>query len=111
VTSACTASFGARVRQIGVYFQPGRAREFLRAPVSEFTDGVLPLDSVWNERCEERIESASEQRQVEILEEVLLRRRATVVPYLAAQAAAAMTVSNGDASVEDWASLAAILFT
>lgn len=38
---------GRRVRTLGIRFRPGGARPFLRAPLHEFTDAMVPLEAIW----------------------------------------------------------------
>src|SRR5579864_2346434 len=47
MTRARKFVFAAGERQIGVRFRPGMAPGFVRAPGSETTDRLLPLDDVW----------------------------------------------------------------
>ncbi len=47
MTRARKFVFPAGERQLGVRFRPGMAPGFVRAPGSETTDRMLPLDDVW----------------------------------------------------------------
>lgn len=66
------------VRFFGVHFKPGGAYPFLKFPLSELHNQVVPLDAIWGQFAEEirdRLDAApSTQAGLRLLERLLLAR-------------------------------------
>jgi AraC-like DNA-binding protein len=65
MTQARKFEFAAGERQMGVRFRPGMAPGFVRAPGSETTDRLLPLDSVWGAKGRELAAQIADAKSAE----------------------------------------------
>ncbi|MGH3244288.1 MAG: DUF6597 domain-containing transcriptional factor [Spirillospora sp.] len=72
------------VRLVGVHFKPGGVFPFVRTPLSELRDQVVPLDAIWGRfagELRERLGAApSAQAALELLERLLLARLTDAPP-------------------------------
>jgi len=88
---------------IGVCFRPGRAAPVLGAPLSEFTDTHVDLESVWGRKAAELRErlwtAATPTRRFAVLEEVLRERMHWARPWHGAISVALNAFEQADATV------------
>ncbi len=90
--------------QFGVRFRPATGREFLRAPVQELTDRIVPLEELWGRdgrRLEDQLAEARSLGQAIARAENFLGEAPALTPM--EQAAAWLTAQRGQVSVDDLA--------
>ena len=95
--------------QFGVRFRPAMGRAFLRMPLAELTDRVLPLDAVWGSaarRLEQQIAEARSVGQAMARVENLLGNPPAPGPV--ERAAAWLIKQNGQVCVDDLARAAGL---